>query len=78
MIIFVETKEKVMAKEVLTLSQEIDIAMIKLNYVQADVVQLLQEAGISMNTSKFSVKKKYADFTEQELKGLNTILNTKF
>lgn len=67
-----------MAKETLTLSQEIDIAMIKLNLVQADVVEKLQEAGVSMNPSKFSVKKKYNDFTEEELKGLSKVLNTKF
>ena len=77
MIIFVETKKKVMAKEVLTLSQEIDIAMIKLNLTQADVVKLLDSDETPMNTSKFSIKKKYADFTELELKGLNKILNTK-
>lgn len=66
-----------MSKETLTISQEIDIAMIKLNLVQADVVEKLQEIGVSMNTSKFSVKKKYNDFNEDELKGLNKVLNLK-
>lgn len=65
-----------MAKDTLTLSQEIDIAMIKLNMVQADVVDLLQQEGVHMNTSKFSVKKKYGDFTEPELKALGKILKT--
>jgi len=63
-----------MSKETLTISQEIDIAMKKLNLVQADVVEKLQEIGVSMNTSKFSVKKKYNDFNEDELKGLNKVL----
>lgn len=66
-----------MSKETLTLSQEIDIAMIKLNLIQTDVVEKLQENGISMNPSKFSVKKKYNDFSEDEIKALNKILNTK-
>jgi len=66
-----------MSKETLTISQEIEIAMIKLNLVQADVVEKLQEIGVSMNTSKFSVKKKYNDFNEDELKGLNKVLNLK-
>lgn len=73
-----ETKGNNMSKETLTLSQEIDIAMIKLNLVQADVVELLQGEGVSMNTSKFSVKKKYNDFNEEEIKGLNKVLGTKF
>lgn len=67
-----------MSKEVLTLSQEIDIAMIKLNLKQADVVDMLVKEGVPMNTSKFSIQKKYNDFTEVELKGLNKVLNTKF
>lgn len=66
-----------MSKETLTMSQEIDIAMIKLNLVQADVVELLQMENISMNPSKFSVKKKYNDFNEDEIKALNKVLNTK-
>jgi len=74
----VETKGKMMTKETLTLSQEIDIAMIKLGYTQAQVVELLQKQGVPMNTSKFSVKKKYADFTNVEKMGINKILETKF
>ena len=78
MTIFVETKEKVMAKETLTISQEIDIAMIKKNLVQADVVELLQSEGIPMNTSKFSILKKNNAFSQYELNVLNKVLNTKF
>jgi len=73
----VKTKENTMSKETLTLSQEIDIAMIKLNLTQADVAKLLDSKETPMNPSKFSVKKKYNDFTDAELKGLNKILNTK-
>jgi len=78
MIIFVETKEKVMAKETLTISQQIDIAMIKMNLVQAKVVDLLVAEGIPMNTSKFSILKKNNGFSEDELNGLSKVLNTKF
>ena len=67
-----------MAKETLTLSQDIDIAMIKLNLIQSDVVDQLRDKGIPMNASKFSIKKSCGAFSEDELKGLNTILNTKF
>jgi len=73
----VEIKQKVMSKETLTLSQEIDIAMIKLELTQADVVELLIKEGVPMNTSKFSIQKKYNDFNEAEIKGLNKVLNTK-
>lgn len=67
-----------MAKETLTLSQEIDIAMIKLGLIQSDVVDQLRDKGIPMNASKFSIKKSCGAFTGDELKGLNKILNTKF
>lgn len=73
-----ETKEKVMTKETLTLSKQIDIAMIKLDLVQADVVQFLIDEGVPMNTSKFSILKKNNAFSEIELKGLSKVLNTKF
>ena len=73
-----ETKGNTMSKETLTISQEIDIAMIKEGLTQAAVAKLLNSKLTPMNPSKFSVKKKYNDFTELELKRLNTILNTKF
>lgn len=67
-----------MAKDTLTFTQELDIALIKCNLTQADVVTALCESGIPMNTSKFSVQKKYNDFTEKELNGINKILKTNF
>ena len=67
-----------MAKETLTISQQIDIAMIKMNLVQAKVVDLLVAEGIPMNTSKFSILKKNNGFSEDELNGLSKVLNTKF
>ncbi|MES2382355.1 MAG: hypothetical protein V4538_15015 [Bacteroidota bacterium] len=67
-----------MSKEILTVSQEIDIAMIKANLTQAKVAELLHSEETPMNPSKFSVKKKYNDFTDLELKGLNKILKTNF
>lgn len=72
-----ETKEKNMSKEVLTMAQEIEIAMIKKNLVQADVVELLQGENISMNTSKFSIKKSCNGFTGEEIKALNKVLGIK-
>ncbi len=63
--------------ETLPLSKKIDIAMIKMDLVQADVVKLLKENEISMNTSKFSIKKQSNAFTEEEIKVLNKVLNTK-
>jgi len=74
----VKIKENTMSKETLTISQEIDIAMIKQGLTQAYVSKLLHSEQTPMNPSKFSVKKKYNDFTEAELKGLNKILKTNF
>lgn len=66
--------ENIIIMDELTISQKIDIGRVKKDITQDKLVELLVEAGLKMNTSKFSIKKKYNDFTDEEISVLSNIL----
>lgn len=59
----------------LSLGQQVDIALIKANKKQMELVEELKSEGVEINYTLFSTKKKYSAFDEREISAINKVLN---
>ena len=60
----------------LSLGQQVDIALIKANKKQVELVEELKSEGVEINYTVFSTKKKYNAFDEREISAINKVLKS--
>lgn len=63
-------------EDTLSIGKQVDIARIKAGKTQTQLVNGLKDMGVKINSSMFSLKKKYSGFDKEEIAAINKILKS--